>query len=47
MVSQGVGVDMYIITKDALVSWELASSHFIATHSGGSVHLYSPFVPQE
>jgi hypothetical protein len=47
LVTQGVGIDLYIIAKEVLLSCELATTHFIATHSGGSLHFYSPYLAQE
>jgi len=36
---------MYIIAKEILASQELATTHFISSHTGGSVHFYSPYSP--
>jgi hypothetical protein len=47
LVKARVGVDIYFIAKDVLTSLELVSTHFLASSTGGSIHLYSPFISEK
>ena len=41
-----IGVDMYLFSKENLVSHEIATVHYLSSLTGGSVQLYSPYHPQ-
>jgi hypothetical protein len=38
-----VGVEHFYFSKDALVSHELATTHFLSSSTGGKLHLYTHY----
>lgn len=40
-----VGVEHFYFSKDALVSHELATTHFLSSTTGGKLHLYTHYNP--